>query len=135
MISPSLMPSTSRSSNPSDSEMVKAMSITAANRADAMAVLKYYITNTSPQELYSRIFTAFASPMLLSLVVENLLFALEDIGVITSSAHVAVNDNVNRSVCAVTSLIGNVITVSVPALFPTASYESLPERTRELKHG
>jgi hypothetical protein len=35
--------------------MVKAMSFTAANCTEAMAVLKYYITNTTAQELYSRI--------------------------------------------------------------------------------
>jgi len=76
--------------------MVKAMSFTAANCTEAIAVLKYYITNTTAQELYSRICMALANPMLLSSDVENLLSALENIGVITSSAHAAVNDNANR---------------------------------------
>ncbi|KAG1752294.1 uncharacterized protein EDB91DRAFT_1077729 [Suillus paluster] len=76
--------------------MVKAISFNAANRSEAMAVLKYYLNNTTAQELYTRIGTALSDPMLLSTDVENFLSALEGIGIVTSSAHAAVNDNVVR---------------------------------------
>jgi hypothetical protein len=75
---------------------VKAMSFTAANRSEAMSVLRYYTNNTTPQELHTRIKIALSNQMLLSSDVENLLSALENIGVVTSSAHAAVKDNVPR---------------------------------------
>ncbi|KAG0698082.1 hypothetical protein DFH29DRAFT_810801 [Suillus ampliporus] len=76
--------------------MTKAISFTAANRSEAMAILKYYFNNTTSQEFYARIATALSDRMLLSTDVENFLSALEGIGIVTSSAHAAVNDNVAR---------------------------------------
>lgn len=76
--------------------MAKAISFTGGNRSEAMAVLKYYLQNITPQELHARITTALSNRMLLSTDIENFLSGLEGIGVVTSSAHAAVRDNVFR---------------------------------------
>lgn len=76
--------------------MAKAISFTGGNRSEAMAILKYYLTNTTPQEFYAAVTTALSNRMILSTDIENFLSGLEGIGVATSSAHTAVRDNVFR---------------------------------------
>ncbi|OJA16904.1 hypothetical protein AZE42_09185 [Rhizopogon vesiculosus] len=76
--------------------MTKLMSFTAADRSEAMTILAYYLKNVTPHEFYQRLLMALTNRMILSSDVENLLSALEAIGVVTSSAHVAVTNNVPR---------------------------------------
>lgn len=65
--------------------MAKAISFTGDNRSEAMTILKYYLTNTTPQEFYADVATALSNRMILSTDVENILSGLEGIGVVTST--------------------------------------------------
>ncbi|KAH7929066.1 hypothetical protein BV22DRAFT_152031 [Leucogyrophana mollusca] len=74
----------------------QAMSFTAAARSEAMSILRYFLNNTTPQELHTRIINGLSNRMMLSTDVENLLSVLEVFGVVPSIARAAIADSSPR---------------------------------------
>ncbi|EGO20735.1 hypothetical protein SERLADRAFT_442071 [Serpula lacrymans var. lacrymans S7.9] len=72
------------------------MSFSPAARTESLAILTYFLNNTTPQELHSRFISALSGRLMSPVHLENLLSALETLGIVTPVVRAAAEDNTTR---------------------------------------
>ncbi|KAH7910205.1 hypothetical protein BJ138DRAFT_1153461 [Hygrophoropsis aurantiaca] len=68
------------------------MSFTGATHSEAMGVLRYFLNNTTAQELQTSVLSALSHQTLFSKDVEDLLAALERLGIVPPLARTAISE-------------------------------------------